>query len=171
MHLIDTRGFSPADLVLDESQVRHQSRIPRPRAANGTYDQPVPASASRDPRVIAFARFVKRVLDEAVKDRGMSIEDVEQRTGLGRSTIYRWRRAEIANPQRTQVQQFCDGLGVPRSVASQILGWDGAPPSAEPDPSLDPDLIRIMRRLNDPGVSPEEKTSIRATLKYLAKGG
>ena len=169
MHLIDTRDFPPSALVLDESRIRHQSRVPRQRAADGTYDQPVPASASQDPRVIAFARFVKRALDEAVKDRGMSIEDVEQRTGLGRSTMYRWRRAEIANPQRTQVQQFCDGLGIPRTVASQILGWDGAPPSPEPDPTTDPDLRAVARILVDPNVSAEEKTVIRATLKHLAR--
>ncbi|MFI1279049.1 helix-turn-helix domain-containing protein [Micromonospora sp. NPDC020751] len=131
----------------------------------------MPVSASQDPRAIAFARFVKRALDEAVKDRGMSIEDVETRTGLGRSTMYRWRRAEIRDPQRTQVHQFCDGLGIPRTVASQILGWDGNPPSPEPEPSVDPDLRAVMRRLNNPGVSAEEKTAIRATLRYLAKGG
>ncbi|MET8039515.1 MULTISPECIES: helix-turn-helix transcriptional regulator [unclassified Micromonospora] len=127
------------------------------------------ASASQDPRVIAFARFIKRALDEAVRERAMSIEDVEQRTGIGRSTIYRWRRAEIANPQRTQVQQFCDGLGIPRSVASQILGWDGAPPSPTPDPSTDPDLRAVARILMDPNVSAEEKTVIRATLQHLAR--
>ncbi|MGC4745381.1 helix-turn-helix domain-containing protein [Micromonospora sp. DT201] len=129
----------------------------------------MPASASQDPRVIAFARFIKRALDEAVRERAMSIEDVEQRTGIGRSTIYRWRRAEIANPQRTQVQQFCDGLGIPRTVASQILGWDGAPPSPAPDPSTDPDLRAVARILMDPSVSAEEKTVIRATLQHLAR--
>ncbi|MEU7771263.1 helix-turn-helix transcriptional regulator [Micromonospora taraxaci] len=129
----------------------------------------MPASASQDPRAIAFARFIKRALDEAVRDRGMSIEDVEERTGLKRSTIYRWRRAEVESPQRKQVQQFCDGLGIPRSVASQILGWDGTPPSPDPDPTVDPDLRAVARILMDPNVSTEEKTSIRATLQYLAR--
>lgn len=144
-------------------------RVRQRSPTDGTYDQPVPASASQDPRVIAFARFIKRALDEAVRERAMSIEDVEQRTGIGRSTIYRWRRAEIANPQRTQVQQFCDGLGIPRAVASQILGWDGAPPSPAPDPSTDPDLRAVARILMDPSVSAEEKTVIRATLQHLAR--
>ncbi|WFE50635.1 helix-turn-helix transcriptional regulator [Micromonospora sp. WMMD1155] len=129
----------------------------------------MPLSASQDPRVIAFARFIKRALDEAVRERAMSIEDVEQRTGIGRSTIYRWRRAEIANPQRTQVQQFCDGLDIPRAVAAQILGWDGAPPSPDPDPNTDPDLRAVARILMDPGVAEEEKTIIRATLQHLAR--
>jgi len=124
-----------------------------------------------------FAGFVRRALDEAGQ-RGMSIDDVEAAirradpdATLGRSTIYRWRRAEIANPQRVQVMQFCDGLGIPRAVASQILGWDGSPPSDAPDPSVDPDLRAVMRRLNDPALSAEEKTVIRSTLRYLAKGG
>lgn len=169
MTLIDTRTPDAPTAVAGESQTRHQSRPRNGDATNGTYDQPVPASASHDPRVLAFARFVRRALDEAVKDRGMSIEDVEQRTGLGRSTMYRWRRAEITNPQRDQVQKFCDGLGIPRTVASQILGWDGTPTSPEPDPTTDPDLRAVARILMDPAVPDEEKTVIRATLRHLAR--
>lgn len=116
-----------------------------------------------------FGKLVKRALKEAV-DRGMSIDEVQARTGVPKSTMYRWRRAEIENPQRDLVQKFCDGLGIPRTTASQILGWDGTPPSTEPDPSVDPDLRAIMRRLNDPKVSTEEKTTIRQMLRFLARG-
>lgn len=126
--------------------------------------------ASVDPRVQMFGRFVDRALKEA-RDRGMSTEEIEERTSLGRSTMYRWRRAEIESPQRRQVQQFCSGLGIPLKTAAQILGWDGGPPSTEPEPSVDPDLRAVMRRLNDPAVTAEEKTTIRQMLRYLARGG
>ncbi|MEU1810984.1 XRE family transcriptional regulator [Micromonospora aurantiaca (nom. illeg.)] len=106
----------------------------------------------------------------------MSLDDVEAAiraadpdAKVGRSTIYRWRRAEITNPQRKQVQAFCDGLGIPRTLASQILGWDDAPLSAEPDPTIDPDLRAVARLLMDPAVAAEEKTVIRATLRHLAQ--
>lgn len=167
MHAIDDRVADVVPLPGAGSRSRHQSRERHQETPDGTYGYPVPASASRDPRVLAFARFIKRALDQA----GMSIDQVEERTGLKRSTIYRWHRAEVESPRRKQVQQFCDGLGISRTVASQILGWDGTPPSPEPDPAVDPDLRAVMRRLTDPAVSAEEKTVIRATLRYLAKGG
>ncbi|MFD0821794.1 helix-turn-helix domain-containing protein [Micromonospora zhanjiangensis] len=130
----------------------------------------MPASASQDPRVLAFARFVKRALGEA-RAEGWSIDDVEERTGLRRSTIYRWTRAEVESPQRIQVHKFVDGLGIPRTTASQILGWDGTPPATDPDVAVDPDMQAVMRRLKDPSVTPEEKTTIRQMLRYLARGG
>lgn len=130
----------------------------------------MPAGASADPRVQMWGRFVDRTLKDA-RARGMTTEEIEERTGLGRSTIYRWRRAEIESPQRKQVIQFCEGLGIPTRTAAQILGWEGERPPTEPEPSVDPDLRAIMRRLNDPNVSVEEKTTIRQMLRYLARGG
>lgn len=106
----------------------------------------------------------------------MSIEDVEAairradpEAKVGRSTIYRWRRNEVESPQRRQVQAFCRGLGVPVTTAAQILGWDDSRQPTEPDPTVDPDLRAILRKLNDPAVAPEQKTVIRATLRHLAK--
>ncbi|MFI6160354.1 helix-turn-helix domain-containing protein [Micromonospora haikouensis] len=132
-------------------------------------------SASSDPRVRMFALFIKRTLADA-KDRGISIDELEERirnvdpqAKVGRSTIYRWRRAEVESPGRKQVFAFCDALGVPRTTPAQILGWDGEPASPEPDPSIDPDLRAVMRKLNDPKVSTEAKKTIRQMLRYLAR--
>lgn len=169
MQRIDERASAVAPVIDLQSHLRHQSRDRHADAGNGTYGYSVPASASSDPRVQAFGRFIKRALVEA-RERGMSTDEIEQRTGLRRSTLYRWSRAEISSPQRDLVQQFCDGLGIPVTTASQILGWDGSPPSAEPEPSVDPDLRAVMRRLNDPAVTTEEKTTIRQMLKFLARG-
>ncbi|WP_460808217.1 helix-turn-helix domain-containing protein [Micromonospora zhanjiangensis] len=126
MHLIDARGSRVSAAPVPQSRSRHPSRTRHGGATDGTYDLSVPASASQDPRVLAFARFVKRALGEA-RAEGWSIDDVEERTGLRRSTIYRWTRAEVESPQRIQVHKFVDGLGIPRTTASQILGWDGTP--------------------------------------------
>lgn len=168
MHAIDGHVLPLMPSLRAQSRLRHQSHDRATGAANGTYADLVPAS--RDSRVRAFAAFVKRALAEA-QDRGMDTEEIEERTGVPRSTIYRWTRAEVANPGRDRVHQFVDGLGIPRKVAAQILGWDGEPPSPDPDPAIDPDLRAVARRLADPTVTTEEKVSIRATLRYLAKGG
>ena len=166
--LVSNAAVSLAPVVALRSRSRHQSHDRQGLPADGTYGDPVPATASRDPRIQVFARFVKRSLDEA-RARGMSTEEIEARTGLPRSTMYRWRRAEVESPQRVQVQAFCAGLGIPVTTASQILGWDGQPPSPEPEPSVDPDLRAVMRKLNDPSTSAEAKATIRQMLRYLAR--
>lgn len=171
MDCIDAGELSALPPLLLGSHERHQSRVWHGGPGNGNYAQPVPASASANPRVQLFGKFVKRALDEA-RARGMSTDEIESRTGLPRSTLYRWSRAEITNPQRDLVQGFCDGLGIPRTVAAQILGWDGSTRQpTDPEPSVDPDLRAVMRRLQDPKISPAEKKTIREMLRYLARGG
>ncbi|MEU7590714.1 helix-turn-helix transcriptional regulator [Micromonospora sp. NPDC049230] len=123
---------------------------------------------SQDPRVRLFGEFIKRALGDA-KERGLDIEDVETTTGIGRATIYRWVRAESPNPRREKVIAFCEGLGIPVKTATQILGWDGSRQPTAPEPIVDPDIRAILRKLNDPNTPAEQKTSIRATLRYLAK--
>lgn len=123
---------------------------------------------SRDPRVVLFGDFVKRALAEA-KERGLSTDMVEERTGVSLATIYRWTRAESPNPQREKVLAFCEGLGIPLRTVAQILGWDGSRQPTAPEPVIDPDIRAILRKLNDPNVPVEQKTIIRATLRHLAK--
>lgn len=176
MALVDIRPTPLPGRITGQSRTRQSSHDRQPGTGNGTYGEPVPPpQPSNDPRVRMFGQFIKRALADA-KERGMSIEDVEAAikaadpdAKVGRSTIYRWRRSEVESPQRVQVQAFCRGLGIPVTTAAQILGWDDSRPSTEPDPTVDPDIRAIMRKLADPNRSTEEKTSIRATLRYLAK--
>lgn len=148
-----------------QSRWRHPCRPRDCRPANGTYGVPVHAS---DPRLVAFARFVDRALRDA-RARGRSIDDVEKATGLPRSTIYRWRRQEVLDPQPAQVNRFCDGLDIPRQAAAVILGWAGTPQTTDVDPPMDADIRVILRRLADPHVDEAEKVVIRSTLRYLAQ--
>lgn len=173
MPLIDERVLTPPRRVPCRSHERQSSRERQNGTESGTYGEAVPPTT--DPRVRLFGQFIKRALEDA-RERGMSIDDIEAaikaadpEAKVGRSTIYRWRRNEVESPQRRQVQAFCRGLGIPASTAAQILGWDDSRQPTAPDPTVDPDIHAIMRKLADPKVSREEKTSIRATLRYLAK--
>lgn len=128
--------------------------------------------ASIELRRARFARVVDAGL-AAAKDRGMTIPKVEQATGVGKSTIYRWRDGSWSvDPRITEVQGFCDGLGIPRSEAYAALGWserlDAEP--TEPEPALDPRLRAVARRLSDPNVSLLEKAIIQQMLDGIAKG-
>jgi transcriptional regulator with XRE-family HTH domain len=139
------------------------SRPRHSRPTNGTYRDSV--ATSPDVNVQRFARFVKRVLGEA-RDRGMTDTDIEKATGVRASTFHRWQRGEVA-PQIAKVNQFCDGLGVPRRPAYLALGITEGRDEPEPEPAIDPEVRRILRLLADPSVSDEDKHAIRAMLRVI----
>ncbi|HEX5543032.1 MAG TPA: helix-turn-helix transcriptional regulator [Micromonospora sp.] len=120
-------------------------------------------------RAAKFGRFVDRVLREA-RERGMTIAEIERATGVGKSTIYRWRDgAWTKDPRASQVRAFCEGLGVPYRIAYKLLGWaENGPPESEPL-DIEPDMQTVARRLRDPNVSEAEKQEIRTMLRYLAR--
>src|SRR6266705_1328396 len=148
----------------------HARRLPRTRepvSESGDYGPDVPPPVGV--RKQAFAAFVKRALRRAQEDRGWSVPKVAEVAGIGNPTIYRWRDGDwVRGPLPDQVVAFCDALDIDPQHAFAIL-WPGknadAPPP-EPAP-LDRDIELLMRKLRDPNVSEAEKTSIRATVRYL----
>jgi transcriptional regulator with XRE-family HTH domain len=126
--------------------------------------------ATADARRVAFSRFIARALEHAKTERGWSVPAVAKASGVGDSTIYRWRDGQWSrSPLPEQVVAFCDALGIPPSAAFAIL-WPGqSERPAEPAPMpLDPDVQTILRRLRDPDVPEREKFLIRETLRSLA---
>lgn len=114
---------------------------------------------------VRFARFVNRVLASA-RERGMTDPQIEAATGIRASTFHRWKRGEVA-PTVDKVRQFCAGLGVSPTEALAALGvGDRAP--VEPEPIVDPDIVALLRKLQDPHVNQETKDYIRRTLQVLA---
>lgn len=99
----------------------------------------------------------------------MTVKDIERVTGLGKSTLYRWRDGNWSrDPRGSEVQAFCAGLDIPLSVAHAALGWTGDERQPEPAPLADPDLSALARRLMDPRISDEERRHIRRTVRWLA---
>lgn len=126
--------------------------------------------ATAEARRAAFSRFVQRALDHAKAERGWSVPMIAKASGVGDSTIYRWRDGQMTrSPLPEQVVAFCDALDIPPSAAFSIL-WPGRTERpAEPEPMpLDSDLQTVLRRLRDPDVPEQEKFLIRETLRSLA---
>ncbi|MFD0822299.1 helix-turn-helix domain-containing protein, partial [Micromonospora zhanjiangensis] len=121
----------------------------------------------------AFARFVRRAIDDARDERGWTVSDLAAHTGVGRSTVFRWLAGDWQDyPELAKVRGFCAGLDVPVAAAFRALGVpDGAPVAGRqrgPD-TADADIRAIQRRLADPRVSADEKKTIRDLLRYLAR--
>jgi transcriptional regulator with XRE-family HTH domain len=123
----------------------------------------------------AFARFVRRAIDDARNERGWTVTDVAAHTGVGRSTVFRWLAGDWQDfPELAKVRGFCAALEVPVAAAFRALGLpDAESPgrrTGEPagEPPLDADVRVILIRLADPAVPAAEKKLIRDLLHYLA---
>ncbi|WP_329106999.1 helix-turn-helix domain-containing protein [Micromonospora sp. NBC_01699] len=145
--------------------------------------------AASDSPQAAFARFVRRAIDDAKDERGWSVTDLAAHTGVGRSTVFRWLAGDWHDyPELAKVRGFCAALDVPVTAAFRALGLpDGEPARDErrqsptgtgirtgraakrADAQIDADVRVILTRLADPSVPTDEKQLIRDLLRYLAQ--
>ncbi len=116
----------------------------------------------------AFARFVRRAVDDAKNRRGWTVTRLASETGVGRSTLFRWLAGDCQEfPELANVRSFCAALEIPVGAAFAALGMrEGSGPEA----AAEADVQRILHRLADPGVPAADKRVIRDMLHYLAQG-
>ena len=125
--------------------------------------------AAPDVNRARFARFVSRVLADA-HDRGLTDREIEEQTGVGSSTFHRWQGGKLArSPSIEKVRAFCAGLGVNPRAALLALGIEDGRDQTDPEPTLDPDVRRILRALADPNISDADKALAREMLRMLAQ--
>jgi transcriptional regulator with XRE-family HTH domain len=116
----------------------------------------------------AFARFVRRAVDDAKNRRGWTVTRLATETGLGRSTLFRWLAGDCQEfPEIANVRSFCAALDIPVTAAFTALG---VREDLDGEPDARADVQKILARLTDPGVPAAEKRVIRDMLRYLAHG-
>lgn len=147
--------------VLSLSHLRDYTHGRDQTRTDATYLDAVTTTVKRT----RFAAYTQRALNGA-RARGMTDHDIEAVTGIRASTFHRWQRGEVV-PQIATIERFCIGLGLPVAEALTAVRGAGRQPTA-PEPPMDPDVLKILRRLADPSVNDETKAYIRATMRYLA---
>jgi transcriptional regulator with XRE-family HTH domain len=116
----------------------------------------------------AFARFVRRAVDDAKNRRGWTVTRLATETGVGRSTLFRWLAGDGQEfPALANVRSFCTALDIPVTAAFAALGMR-EDPGVEADAQAD--MQKILLRLADPDVPDANKRVIRDMLRYLAQG-
>ncbi|MEO3777083.1 helix-turn-helix transcriptional regulator [Micromonospora sp. B11E3] len=122
---------------------------------------------------MAFARFVRRAIDDAREERGWTVSDLATHTGVGRSTVFRWLAGDWHDyPELAKVRGFCTALDLPVTAAFRALGLPDtshAPRRPADETPVEADVRVILQRLADPAVPAEEKHHIRDLLRYLAR--
>lgn len=88
-------------------------------------------------------------------DRGLTLEEVGQLVGVGKSTVRKWETGAIANMRRDKIAKLADALGIdPMDIINMYEHDDPAVVSPLPAPALtDPEqrLLDNYRDLNDAG--------------------
>lgn len=124
----------------------------------------------------AFARFVRRAVDEAKQRYGWTVTRLAAETGVGRSTLFRWLSGDGQEfPELAKVRSFCEALHIPVGAAFTALGVGaeatsviGADVASAVDAATRADIEQILARLGNPRVPATEKKVIRDMLRYLA---
>ena len=116
---------------------------------------------------VAFARFVRRAVDNAKTTRGWTVSRLAAETGVGRSTLFRWLSCEGQDfPELASLRGFCAALDIPVASAFAALGVRESEFEEESEAREDMNLILV--RLTDPTVPEAEKSVVRGMLRYLA---
>lgn len=152
------------------AHVWHWTQAQHDSAAHGTYR--VAMALPPEQAAKRFAKSVQDVLDRA-RTRGLSDKDIRNLTGVGPSTFHRWRRGVWGEegPKLDRVISFYEGLGEDPSIAMNALGVEWKNETGEPlalDPTSDPDVRAVLRKLADPNTSPQMRATIKQMLRYLA---
>lgn len=111
------------------------------------------------------------LVTETRERTGMTKSELARRLKIDRGTVHRWETGKNRPEDAATVHAFAELFGLDVDEVLAVAGLRiGAPPAGRPvsEPPLDPDLLIIMRRLNDPMATEAEKATLRGTLRYLA---
>ena len=70
--------------------------------------------------------------------RGMTLEDVGDACGVGKSTVRKWESGQIANMRRDKIALVANALGV---TPAYLMGWDESPAL----PTLPANIVPVKR--------------------------
>lgn len=74
---------------------------------------------------------IKRLREE----KGMTLEELGDKVGVGKSTVRKWETGMIANMKRDKISKLADALGV---SPGYLMGWES------PEPDEAEDLMDIL---------------------------
>ena len=106
----------------------------------------------------SWSEYLRRMTDRP----GWSVAKLARESKIHRATIFKWISGK-GGANMASVQAIAEALGDDTGNALRAASNSGAI-----EDEFDEDLRIIVRRLKTPGISDAERTSIRATLKYLA---
>lgn len=100
------------------------------------------------------------------KEKGLTLEEVGNRVGVGKSTVRKWESGQIANMRRDKIALLAAALGV---TPTQLMGWDEIEQKEEePAPTSAEEREEFARLFAS--LEPENRERILDLMKALLAG-
>lgn len=80
------------------------------------------------------------------EQRGMTLEELGDKVGVGKSTVRKWETGAIANMRRDKIQKLADALGV---SPGYLMGWDTVPTSGQQEGYYNPETAKAAQEMLD----------------------
>lgn len=100
------------------------------------------------------------------EEKGMTLEELGDKVGVGKSTVRKWETGMIANMKRDKIAKLADALNV---SPGYLMGWETpAPDDAElfADMLGDSKLLKYMSMVNN--MDTEQKEQIYSYIEFVA---
>ena len=98
--------------------------------------------------------------------QGMTLEEVGQAVGVGKSTVRKWESGQIANMKRDKIALVAKALHV---TPSYLMGWDEIADNLGSDSAAAKKLQEIKRQFKSPMIEEIVQAMQRMTLKEQKK--
>lgn len=98
--------------------------------------------------------------------QGMTLEEVGQAVGVGKSTVRKWESGQIANMKRDKIALVAKALHV---TPSYLMGWDEIADNLDSDSPAAKKLQEIKRQFKSPMIEEMNRAMRRMTLKEQRK--
>ena len=80
------------------------------------------------------------------EQRGMTLEELGNKIGVGKSTVRKWETGAIANMRRDKIQKLADALGV---SPGYLMGWDDVQTSGHKKGYYSPETAKAAQEMLD----------------------
>lgn len=79
---------------------------------------------------------------------GLTLEEVGEMVGVGKSTVRKWETGDIANMRRDKIAKLAEALKV---TPAYLMDWDDEEKESQPEDLVngDPELTEILTRARD----------------------
>ena len=98
--------------------------------------------------------------------KGLTLEELGNMVGVGKSTVRKWENGMIANMKRDKIMKVSEALG---TTPEYLMGWDESGGESSFTPKDQRDIAKDLKRKVIPTPIPPTKRYIFISLKIINK--